>query len=236
MNILEKIENNYFFKFFNNNNAMLIAVPTIIGGIKQFLEISYISTDLIKFFSLSQLIIDGLIATIKLLFVYFILFVYKDIVQSRMNEEKSYTLRYKWLKKYIIKLSVLFFLTNALVIYLYYINIDRYLLKILTIPFILVTYCLWVTLVFLGKFRSKITKTVTFIGIGFITIFVQIKDVNKIENFNDLSNSVRQKYPKAKIAFYNDQYIFFATNPSYANTSIVVKKIDDLFPDDKNSK
>jgi hypothetical protein len=51
----------YYYSQFKDNLNILILVPTILGGIWQLLELSSISTSFIRFFSLSQLVADGIL-------------------------------------------------------------------------------------------------------------------------------------------------------------------------------
>jgi|TARA_B110000240_G_C13314831_1_gene374418 hypothetical protein len=60
----EKIE------FIKSNLALIILVPTMLGGIWQLLELLNISPSFIRFFSVSQLIPDGLLILFILLIIY----------------------------------------------------------------------------------------------------------------------------------------------------------------------
>ena len=60
----EKIE------FIKSNLALIILVPTMLGGIWQLLELLNISSSFIRFFSVSQLIPDGLLILFILLIIY----------------------------------------------------------------------------------------------------------------------------------------------------------------------
>lgn len=74
--------NNYLFNFpkiknfIKNNKTLILFIPTILGGIWQFLELYSIDTIYIRFFSITQLISDGLVilfVTLPLLLFYYLL-------------------------------------------------------------------------------------------------------------------------------------------------------------------
>ncbi|MCE3297078.1 MAG: hypothetical protein K0R65_2792 [Crocinitomicaceae bacterium] len=58
------------FKFSGDNLVTLLAIPTIIGGFWQILELASISLSYIRFFSVTQLVADGLL----ILFMIFLIF------------------------------------------------------------------------------------------------------------------------------------------------------------------
>ncbi|WP_100077053.1 hypothetical protein [Chryseobacterium camelliae] len=53
---------------------------------------------------------------------------------------------------------------------------------------------------------------------------------NTIENFTILTKEVSKKYPKSKLAYFNDQYIFY----EISKHKYLVRKIDDLFESNIN--
>jgi hypothetical protein len=58
------------YQLLKDNISILILVPTILGGIWQLLELSSISTSFIRFFSLSQLVADGILILFVLSIIY----------------------------------------------------------------------------------------------------------------------------------------------------------------------
>jgi hypothetical protein len=58
------------YQLLKDNISILILVPTILGGIWQLLELSSISTSFIRFFSLSQLVADGILILFILSIIY----------------------------------------------------------------------------------------------------------------------------------------------------------------------
>lgn len=60
MTIIQKIEQNEYFKFIKDNFSLLILLSSLLGGLRQFLVLFYYSPTLIQYFSFSQIAIDGL--------------------------------------------------------------------------------------------------------------------------------------------------------------------------------
>ena len=49
------------FKTFRENLSLIILIPTILGGLWQFISLADISMSYIRFFSLTQLVVDGIL-------------------------------------------------------------------------------------------------------------------------------------------------------------------------------
>ncbi|MFV8366605.1 hypothetical protein [Flavobacterium sp. XS1P27] len=72
-----------FYSTVKNNLSIILLVPTILGGIWQLLELSSMSTSFIRFFSLSQLVADGIL----ILFVLTIFYLSYRLVGHSFNAE-----------------------------------------------------------------------------------------------------------------------------------------------------
>lgn len=103
---LEKFLKNLFESrlsvLFKDNLNLLIVFPTIIGGTWQVTELSLLSISFVRFFSISQLISDGILILITGILFYF-LFQFLMSFYSFYKEEKSLP------KNIIGKISLLFF-------------------------------------------------------------------------------------------------------------------------------
>lgn len=75
--------------FFKENLTLFALVPTALGGIWQICKLGFISINMIRFFSVSQLISDGIII---LLIIFFPMFIYAlPFVRSAVNQKKKGT-------------------------------------------------------------------------------------------------------------------------------------------------
>jgi hypothetical protein len=58
---MNQITESSYFKFVKDNLSIIIIVPTLLGGIWQLLELARISVSFMRFFSVTQLIPDGIL-------------------------------------------------------------------------------------------------------------------------------------------------------------------------------
>lgn len=76
----------FSYKWLKENLSLVILAPTILGGIWQILSLGIIGTPYIRFFSVSQLVSDGLL----LMFIFFWMFLFFHIMHLSIfgSEEK----------------------------------------------------------------------------------------------------------------------------------------------------
>jgi hypothetical protein len=104
MDILKKLYNNI-----KDNLPMIALVPTILGGIWQLYKLGSISVSMISFFSVSQLISDGIIILLYLTLPAFVLFsLFADIEIEEISERRK-------LKKKIWKTSIILYTVTVLI-------------------------------------------------------------------------------------------------------------------------
>jgi len=75
-----------------NNIQLILLIPTVLGGLWQVLELSFISTSYIRFFSVSQLISDGILILFVLSFSYTAFYLPNWLINTddfKNDEEKS---------------------------------------------------------------------------------------------------------------------------------------------------
>ena len=111
-----------FKNFYKNNKdffPIIILIPTIIGGIWQILELMTIDPSFLRFFSISQLVSDGIliITLLTIVIVYLLLlnkkFNLKDL--GNVNFEKN-----QFNLKNFIASILLFFIYIFMILYVYY--------------------------------------------------------------------------------------------------------------------
>ena len=64
------IKLNKIYKTIQDNLAIVILLPTILGGLWQLIELSLLSFSFVRFFSVTQLLPDGLIILSMLFLLY----------------------------------------------------------------------------------------------------------------------------------------------------------------------
>lgn len=233
---IEKIDNNQTFKFIKENFSLLIFIPSLLGGIRQFLSLFYYSPTLIQYFSFSQIIIDGIDVLLQLLYVLIINLVVFKIIQRKENY--IYYLQ--------IFLSILVCVSAIIYYCLFYsndnikhyniVNHKEYLFKILLLTVIALSVANNIN----GVKSSKSKKLniafylISILGILYLflaALFVTPFQYN-VENLTEKINEIkREKTKKAKLIYYNDSYLIFILNPeeSSENKKFYIKKFEDIF-------
>lgn len=79
-----KLLEHKFYNFLKENLAVIIIIPTFLGGIWQLVELARISISFIRFFSVSQLVPDGLLISF---FIGVLYLGYKLLNLKRKNED-----------------------------------------------------------------------------------------------------------------------------------------------------
>lgn len=223
-----------YYDLLKNNWTIIAFVPTIIGGLWQIIELAKISVNMIRFFSISQLLSDGFI--ILIFFIFMILFIsnllFKITLSKKNNSRPFYILitfiflaiilyvfSFFNLSQYItierpVSLLMLYVVTSSLI----------YLVNLLNIKWvkehILIINTTYIILYFM------INTLVTIIALSRIT-----KNFSGIENFNTLISAIEKKNCYSKkpvILYFNDNYIFIELEKKNKK-SVLIKKIEDLF-------
>lgn len=223
-----------YYDLLKNNWTIIALFPTAIGGLWQIIQLAKISVNMIRFFSISQLLSDGII--ILLFFVFMILIISPIPIKILSNKSDD---RKKKIPLYI------FIAFNLLIITLYtffYFNLSKYItidksLSLLMVYVIL--SCIIYSLSFLGKKWIKEYILIVFVILYFIIgtsiTIIALSSITKnfdgIDNFNTLITAIEKKdcySKKPNILYFNDKYIFIELEKKNIK-SVLIKKIDDLF-------
>lgn len=224
--------------FIKENTTVFLIVPTVIGAIIQLFNLYIIDPYLIRFFSLTQLISDGLWILLIFLPLYFLipialLFLSPSNYSMCAGTKEDET---------GIKI-VNFFQFFGIVVFTYFVITKE------------MNWLLWLMIascIMSIKINSDANKAYTenksfekwkiFFYLAFIisTIaFIYTLSLNKsmpkkIANFQIVENKVLQSFPnyKQNILYMNDIYIFskvYCDSINEKNSKIVILKIDDMF-------
>lgn len=230
---------NKIYSTIKANITMFALIPTITGGMWQTVKLLNISPNMIRFFSLSQMISDSVLIIlyflIPLIGFLILLFdvVYDEQGNSHYNDYEKSTL----FKKAII-------LTFFLIIFISSIHLDNKItidsnllllwsLFAITGLFSLLRYCL------IKLLRKSNTSFSFFIAIFFSCNFFIVsssidnitKDLKDIKNFSDLIDKMEKEkcYSKRpQIIYFNDKYIFLEIEIKSKKT-FIIKKLEDIF-------
>jgi cation transport ATPase len=214
-----------FIKFIKEYLPFILIIPAFLGGVWQIIELSSISISFIRFFSVTQLIADGLLIIVVFfpwIIGYFIFDSFyqqmkKDLEKEGKNKKNNIYLKIFMAVTLFIVIILLWyavrFKPNVIFGYIIFI-INTY----LTISAILLIF----TKTFF-KLISKITKsknaTFRLLFILMITFFFHHFFFIP-ENLKNLKN-----IPNGSILYFNDKYIFLESN----DKTIEVIKFDKLF-------
>nr|WP_314896372.1 hypothetical protein [uncultured Flavobacterium sp.] len=215
---------------------MIAIVPTVLGGVWQLFMLGSISSNMIRFFSISQLISDGLL--VLGFFILPISIVY-PIIKNR-NKEKIDPLPTSKTENVLI-ISSLICIIVLMAILLSDIKILIQLKDFNSLKGLLMIVCVFNAIIY-TSFRKFIHERLTIelfiiiiILINFIITTVAFykvsKDISGIKNIEILISNIEKEdcYSKVPdILYFNDKYIFIQLEKRNKK-SILIKKFDDLF-------
>ncbi len=220
-----------------DNLSLFILIPTILGGLLQVIQISYISPSLLRFFSLSQLITDGLFVIL-----YFIIVVFLPCLLAYrvMSFSKNLSMFYR---RVIVVIFIVLYL-SCMLIKLYYskeFNSNHF----YDFLFQIFTSFIYGCGLFIrypktdqsqeSKFeiQSFNLKLIIYgilygIFLGYIT-FIQVTYTFPIDNFKVLEKKF-EKTGKIKVLYFNDKYIFLEIDSKKkSGVKIHIEKLDSIF-------
>lgn len=243
------------YKLIKENLSLLIIFPPLIGGLWQVIELSSLSISFLRFFSVSQLVADGIL--ILIVFLFFIasllippiaaywlfppsLSLNEAIEKSDQNPIK------KEEKSFVDKNPFISFIGFYGFIYLLFWGMVKYpvtsIKELLIYTFVGLLAIYYVRIIYLRERRTtvKYKKLVYLCSIFvFISMFLYVslfcrhmhnlfllpKDVINVER---LKNNINCQYPKdtVEILYSNDKYIFLEIRNK--KSKILITPFEDL--------
>ncbi|WP_374172184.1 hypothetical protein [Flavobacterium tructae] len=229
---------NEFKKIYNtikDNITMIALIPTILGGILQIFFLATMSWNLIRFFSISQLISDGILVMIFLYPISFFFLVFRNpaiFINKSYLRENSPSIRRLIYSSFICVVIIdiiILFDFNKIIQLLDWFSLHKLIILIMTIGGIILNF-LSDTMKVLKQIISIVVVVLSSLTI-IIAFSNTYKNTNKIENYTILIQKVKNEQKTARmpeILYFNDKYIFIGIEKSQQK-SIVIKKLDDLF-------
>ncbi|WP_231433791.1 hypothetical protein [Chryseobacterium sp. Leaf313] len=218
MTLYEKINSNRDIQFFKEYSSFFILLPTIFAGLKQSLILLILNRNVLTFFSVSQLISDGIVLTAVFAFLVFCSTLYK-LAADRFIKKNIYLLIIEWVAT-IVGFGLFAFAKHFILE-----NYAYAIMYIFVLIFIYTSLILNKDLVMKGLLYLLLLVSV--IGIDAL---MSVDPNEEIRNVKITTEKVREKYPTSFLLYYNDQYLFYRAE----NTSreILVVKIDEIFNKD----
>lgn len=246
-----------YLKLVNKNFSIIISIPPLIGAIWQIINLGSISFSYIRFFSITQLIPDGIIILIcmALISISTILLGLISKYEDTKDEVKDNT-SYAEVKNPKIIWGVLllvfccFFLILLNNINNYFINnLKEYFIVGIIIPANLLLYSILGLLILYGVNHikpydlksSKKIKIFFSIMIVFATLNIIISYFNKFNqlmlfpnnlvNQNIIEKNIEAEFPNSKIRllYNNDKYLFYSIIDSTNTEKIKIENFEKLF-------
>ncbi|MCT4327738.1 hypothetical protein [Chryseobacterium indologenes] len=215
----ETILANSLMTFLKEYFTIILFIPTLLGGLRQLYQLVSISPSLIQFFSISQLLIDGILIIIRvpLFLIGILLYGFYRVIKEDKRER---------IKFWIAVISG-FIGFSA---YCYKIGVEENYYQLVKN---FITFATNISFIFLYKFmgsaKNKIKAFGLIISAIILSIMYDITDKqfdNTIENISLLKKEVQIKYPNAEFKYYNDKFVIFE-NP--LNKRYIIKEFGDLF-------
>ncbi len=239
--LIEKIENDKLFKFVKENLSLLILIPSLFGGLRQFLVLLYLSPTLIQYFSFSQIAIDGLETIIQGIYVVLISsLLYKIFLKN--NNSNFYGI-FTVFAAGLFQISFIYYVQGELFSTTVY-NLTTF--KAYSVKFCTLTM---VSFIFSSVYdlNSKIKKKSLFLDIyiGIVVLYVMYIIILfkpfqlNVKNIDNSLSIIRKQYSKnAELVYYNDTYLIYVLNPNdeLDKRKFFVKKFDTLFEDKGENK
>ncbi|GAA5092612.1 hypothetical protein GCM10023210_21800 [Chryseobacterium ginsengisoli] len=194
--ILEKLNMDKTINLIKDYASFLLLMASFLGGVKQFITLCFYSPSLLQYFSFSQVLIDGISILIKS--IIFLLAISIGIITYLFTSQILRTIS-------IITSSIctLFFLTLTIF------PADNPMAHLIFQNLFIISVGVLFGLVYNIGNVSK--KRFLFISC-FYGLFVIISDhqqADDIINIEKHNVDVAKKYPKAKLLYSNDTYLFY---------------------------
>ena len=218
---------------FKDNLSLIILLPTLLGGVYQAIELIIISPSLIRFFSISQLIADGLFILVYFVVIlvmpYFAAYIILDLILKKHPKSLK------------ILATIIFLLFIALGLFLEvkqdFIERDNMLGFVVEIVLGLISVSVFNVIIrFFNNSQNNYTEWLRLYFaanlilsslILSLTMYHRMSESIPIDNFEILKKKYNDK-EKVKILYYNDKYIFLQIENSLKENNIHIEKIESI--------
>lgn len=226
---LKKSFNN-FLEVFRENFSIIIAIPTILGGLWQVISLVLISPIFLRFFSLSQLISDGIFVALLIIVAIGIPYIVALSTSTLFIKSSSKV------KLILSGFSILLLMVST------YLDLHEKKFNIFILMFYSYSMFQFYLFNFTVNYRAEnFSKFDKFIMIFIILsgIYISIVSIfnvgsefsrsyKNIENIKYIELKTHKKYPCARVEYFNDKYIFIEKDSVSSSKSFIIEKFDVL--------
>jgi len=214
-------------KYFKENLSVIVLIPTLLGGFWQLMALSNISVTYIRFFSITQLIADGILILFVLTLIY-LSFKFSTWITNKGLQEKN-SKAFKIFKFSFVIVIGIFWVTIFIID-----TIKTGYINPLLLFFSIVFGTMIIVLTFhLLKYFKIIQRLVemenlmliiaiiaffgfmTFLDFTFSTFNKSFLIPKNLKNIEKLEKKLQTKYPNyssVSIKYFNDKYFFVEIN------------------------
>lgn len=212
--------------FLKENLSILIVVPAFIGGLWQAIELMSISISYVRFFSISQIVPDGILILVLFLIgvLPHLLTVYYPVLFNVEEKKEIEKIESENLFKYLIIFFVIFYIIG--IIYFLLNIFFIYKVNSLSTDIMVATATIYILNIMLNLgynsnvYNSKklfkfcnIFLALYYLLVGFYfikTIHNSFLLTDKLHNIENVKCLILEKYPNKEmvILYFNDKYIF----------------------------
>ncbi|MBT2559844.1 hypothetical protein J7E50_18135 [Pedobacter sp. ISL-68] len=195
------------------NLALLLILPTLLGGCEQFVTLCLKSFTLLLYYSPTQVPIDGISILVKVPIFLLGVFVNLKYHEARTNIKANWGT--------LVFLSIFILMLIALTVVLFVREDYKLLIKIayLIIANIAVILLLKKDKTVLQTFSKKATYVIA-VSIVLATFYNVLtkRDYSEVGNITNLTDKLKAKYPNAKLLYSNDKYLFYDRDTTQFST------------------
>lgn len=201
--IIQKLNDNKIVSLIKDYSSLFLLIITILGGAKQFVVLFYYSPTLTQYFSVSQVLIDGIALIIKFCIFLLGIFFYLSLFNyyGRLRHIIFFSL-----------LQALLFIPLALskISNLGFVIVNLFIIIIMGMLFtaIYINSKNEVQIDYESRYGGKIIS-ISFFILCIAYIFFSEKKPNDIVNINVNTSEIRNKLPNAELIYFNDTYLIY---------------------------
>lgn len=218
-------------KQIRENFPLIVAIPTLLGGLWQLIELIRISPIFLRFFSINQMVSDGLLVGLAIFLVVVIPYSFAQSTTNAMVKHLDI--------KIILLLSVCIIILPLTFIFNDYIRKEYPIYRIIIWSYLFFTnICLMyndkLQKAAPTKYDKYFLSVISFFILPIIASDVKslIKEFSKsetsLENFKTFKTELYQQHPCAKFEYFNDKYIFIQIDSTSKEKSYLIKDVNEM--------
>ncbi len=223
-------------EYIKEHLSVIIIVPAFVGGLWQSIELMSISIPYLRFFSISQIVPDGILILVLIFSIliateagtFFRKYILPELNIDKTNKEISQIEIEKKRKKEIIHLLIHFFIIYIVAFFMFFKSIKGEIRDLYDVFYRFIWAVFYITIlnnylhrlynVVTGKLKKYFKYFNLLLLVLYIMMFISIYNIihknflvtSELDNIENIQSILQKKYPTSKreILYFNDKYIF----------------------------